>query len=67
MNASTLRCRLKVHQINVLQNGRVYGTSYVNELKKIKTKTNGDADPEYTSSWRLFDIISFLRESVKHR
>ena len=35
--------------------------------EEIKTKTSGDAGPAYTSSWRLFDIISFLRDSVKHR
>ena len=40
---------------------------YVRELKKIKTKRSGDARPAYTPSWCLFDILSFLLESVRHR
>ena len=35
------------------------------ELKKVKGKRSGDAGPGYTSAWRLFRIMDFLRDSVK--
>ena len=40
---------------------------YVKELKKVKGKRSGDAGPGYTSSWRLFSVMEFLRDSVKQR
>ena len=40
---------------------------YVKELKKTRLKKSGDAGPSYTSPWMLFEMLSFLRDSVKHR
>ena len=41
--------------------------NYVKELKKVKGKRSGDAGPGYASDWRLFSIMEFLLDSVKHR
>ena len=36
------------------------------ERKKLKTKS-GDAGPEIISCWPLFQVMDFLRETVRHR
>ena len=37
---------------------------YVRELKKTKQKKSGDA---YVSHWCLFEVLSFLEDSVRHK
>ena len=37
------------------------------ELKKVKTRKSGDAGPAYTPYWRLFEVLSFLQDSIRHR
>ena len=41
---------------------------YVRELKKAKCATSGDeGPPPKSSSWPLYNIMSFVQESVRHR
>ena len=35
--------------------------------KKKNTRSSGNAGPPYVPSWSLLEILSFLKESVKHR
>ena len=37
------------------------------ELKKTKDKRSGDAGPVIVSCWPLFDIMSFIGDTVKHK
>ena len=37
----------------------------VRELRK--KKLSGEAGPEFKSSWDLFDLLTFLTDTVKHR
>ena len=39
---------------------------YVREKKKKKGKT-GDAAPVVVSSWPLYEVLDFLRETVRHK
>ena len=40
---------------------------YIRELKKVKGKRSGDAGPGYTSALRLYCVMEFYRDFVKHR
>ena len=37
------------------------------ELKKTKCKKSGDAGPFTVSCWPLFEILSFVCDTVKHK
>ena len=39
---------------------------FVRELKKLKPRS-GDAGPPAVSSWPLFQVMSFLTDTVKHK
>ena len=39
---------------------------FVRELRR-KKKPSGEAGPEFKSSWHLFDLLTFLTDTVKHR
>ena len=49
-----------VHRWKVLRD------KFVRELKKLKPKS-GDAGPPAVSSWPLFQQITFLTDTVKHK
>ena len=38
---------------------------FVREL--CQKEAQGEAGPEFKSSWHLFDILHFLTDTVKHR
>ena len=40
---------------------------FVSEMKKVKQRKSGDAGPPYVSCWPLFEMLSFLSDTVKHR
>lgn len=40
---------------------------YVRELKKVKKKKSGEEGPPVISCWPLFEIMSFIDETVRHR
>ena len=40
---------------------------YVRELKKMKQKKSGDAGSAYVSPWCLFEVLCFLKDSVRHK
>ena len=40
---------------------------FVRENKKVKKRLSGSKGPPYVSRWPLFDIMSFLTDSVRHR
>ena len=40
---------------------------FVRELKKTKGKKSGDAGPAIVSCWPLFEIMSFVSDTVKHK
>lgn len=40
---------------------------YVRELKKIKERNSGEAVPVYVPTWPLFEELTFLNDSVRHR
>ena len=37
------------------------------ELKKTKKGKSGDAGPAHISCWPLFEHMSFINDSVKHK
>ena len=37
------------------------------ELRKTKEKKSGDPGPAYTSCWPLFEALTFLQQTVRHR
>ena len=37
------------------------------ELKKTKDKRSGDAGPVVVSCWPLFELMSFITDTVKHK
>lgn len=40
---------------------------FVKELRKVRTRKSGDEGPPYVSPWKLYGILTFLTDSVKHR
>ena len=40
---------------------------FVRENKKVKKRLSGSKGPPYVSRWPLFDIMSFITDSVRHR
>ena len=37
------------------------------ELKKVKSKKGGDAGPIVVLSWPLFETMTFVSDTVKHK
>ena len=46
---------------------KVLRDKYVRELKKNKSKKSGDAGPMNVSSWPLFQPMSFLKDTIRHK
>lgn len=46
---------------------RTLRDKFVRELKKTKDKRSGDAGPVIVSCWPLFDVMSFIGDTVKHK
>ena len=46
---------------------RVLSDKFVRELKKGKKNKPGDAGPPVVSTWDLFDVMSFVGDTVKHK
>ena len=40
---------------------------YVRELKKVRAKKSGTAGPVHVSQWCFFEVLSFLKDTVKHK
>ena len=40
---------------------------FVKELRKVKARKSGDEGPPYVSTWQLYELMTFLTDSVKHR
>ena len=40
---------------------------YVQEKKKVKKGKSGDGGPPPASCWPLFEFMSFLDETIRHR
>ena len=40
---------------------------YVRETKKVKERRSGDPGPPYTPVWELYDMLTFLKDQIKHR
>ena len=46
---------------------RLIRDKFVRELKKTKKGKSGDKGPPPNSTWVLFDIMSFVGDTVKHK
>jgi hypothetical protein len=40
---------------------------FVRELKKTKHRVSGDSGPPATSSWKYFEVLMFLADTMKHK
>ena len=40
---------------------------FVREAKKAKAKKSGESGPSFVSSWPLYEVMSFVGDTVKHR
>ena len=40
---------------------------YVRELRRTRDRRKGDEGPPYVSTWPLYQLLSFLEETVRHR
>lgn len=36
-------------------------------MKKVKQRKSGEEGPPYKPSWRLFECLTFLQDSIRHR
>ena len=36
-------------------------------MKKVKKRKSGEEGPPYKPSWRLFECLTFLQDSIRHR